>query len=168
MAGPGIFGARPRRLLVGGLALALAVGGCASRSDRAAVDDPGTASHRSTTTERVDATSTSTTLAPTTAPTTAPPTTAAPTTAPPPPPPPPTTAAPRRVAPPPPPPPAPTVAPSPGAGCNPNYSPCVPNASDVDCAGGSGNGPAYVRGPVRVIGTDVYGLDADHDGLGCE
>ena len=28
--------------------------------------------------------------------------------------------------------------------CDPNYSGCVPIASDVDCAGGSGNGPAYV------------------------
>lgn len=53
--------------------------------------------------------------------------------------------------------------------CDPNYSgACVPIASDVDCAGGSGNGPAYVQGPVRVIGTDIYGLDADHDGIGCE
>jgi hypothetical protein len=34
--------------------------------------------------------------------------------------------------------------------------------------GGSGNGPAYVRGPVTVIGRDIYGLDADHDGIGCE
>ena len=32
--------------------------------------------------------------------------------------------------------------------CDPNYSGCVPIASDVDCAGGSGNGPAYVRGPI--------------------
>lgn len=55
-----------------------------------------------------------------------------------------------------------------GSNCNPNYTPCVPNASDVDCAGGSGDGPAYVQGPVRVIGTDVYGLDSDHDGIGCE
>lgn len=53
-------------------------------------------------------------------------------------------------------------------GCDPNYSPCVPIASDVDCAGGSGNGPAYVEGPVRVIGTDIYGLDRDGDGIGCE
>nr|WP_286404308.1 hypothetical protein [Pseudarthrobacter defluvii] len=53
-------------------------------------------------------------------------------------------------------------------GCDPNYSGCVPIASDVDCAGGSGNGPAYVRGPVQVIGRDIYGLDADHDGVGCE
>lgn len=53
--------------------------------------------------------------------------------------------------------------------CDPNYSgACVPIASDVDCAGGSGNGPAYVQGPVRVIGTDIYRLDADHDGIGCE
>ncbi len=52
--------------------------------------------------------------------------------------------------------------------CDPNYDPCVPVASDVDCAGGSGNGPAYVQGPVRVIGTDIYGLDRDGDGIGCD
>jgi hypothetical protein len=55
------------------------------------------------------------------------------------------------------------------ASCDPNYAgACVPIASDVDCAGGSGNGPAYVRGPVKVIGTDIYDLDSDNDGLGCE
>jgi uncharacterized protein YabE (DUF348 family) len=52
--------------------------------------------------------------------------------------------------------------------CDPNYSGCVPISSDVDCLGGSGNGPAYVRGPVRVIGSDIYGLDSDNDGTGCE
>lgn len=52
--------------------------------------------------------------------------------------------------------------------CDPNYSPCVPIAIDVDCAGGKGNGPAYVKGPVRVIGKDIYKLDSDHDGMGCE
>lgn len=52
--------------------------------------------------------------------------------------------------------------------CHPNYSPCVPIASDVDCAGGGGNGPAYVRGPIRVIGSDIYGLDRDGDGIACE
>jgi len=52
--------------------------------------------------------------------------------------------------------------------CDPNYGGCVPIASDVDCAGGSGNGPAYVDGPVRVIGDDIYGLDRDGDGYGCE
>ncbi len=54
--------------------------------------------------------------------------------------------------------------------CDPNYEgACVPIASDVDCAGGSGNGPAYVSGPVYVIGDDIYGLDGnDNDGVGCE
>jgi hypothetical protein len=53
--------------------------------------------------------------------------------------------------------------------CDPNYTgACVPIASDVDCAGGSGNGPAYVQGPVTVVGTDIYGLDRDNDGIGCE
>jgi hypothetical protein len=47
------------------------------------------------------------------------------------------------------------------SGCHPGYDPCVPIASDVDCAGGRGNGPVYVRGPIRVIGPDVYGLDRD-------
>ncbi|MDQ0770156.1 chemotaxis protein histidine kinase CheA [Pseudarthrobacter defluvii] len=67
-------------------------------------------------------------------------------------------------------PPAPVAPAVPGTnpGCDPNYSGCVPVASDVDCAGGSGNGPAYVRGPVQVMGRDIYGLDRDHDGVGCE
>lgn len=53
--------------------------------------------------------------------------------------------------------------------CDPNYTgACVPIASDVDCASGSGNGPAYVRGPVTVVGTDIYDLDRDGDGTGCE
>ncbi|MFI0448678.1 G5 domain-containing protein [Actinomadura sp. 6N118] len=53
--------------------------------------------------------------------------------------------------------------------CDPNYSgACVPIASDVDCEGGSGNGPAYVDGPVRVIGTDIYDLDRDGDGIACD
>jgi len=56
----------------------------------------------------------------------------------------------------------------PSNGCDPNYTGCVPIASDVDCAGGSGNGPAYANGPVQVIGTDIYGLDGNGDGLGCE
>jgi hypothetical protein len=55
------------------------------------------------------------------------------------------------------------------SGCDPNYSGgCVPIASDVDCSGGSGNGPEYVRGPVTVVGSDIYDLDRDNDGLGCE
>jgi len=38
---------------------------------------------------------------------------------------------------------------------------------DVDCAGGSGDGPRYV-GAVKVTGPDPYGLDRDGDGIGCE
>ncbi|MBN8294069.1 excalibur calcium-binding domain-containing protein [Rhodobacter sp. NTK016B] len=53
--------------------------------------------------------------------------------------------------------------------CDPNYAQvCVPVASDVDCAGGSGDGPAYVEGPVQVIGDDIYHLDRDGDGIACE
>ncbi|MDX1870584.1 excalibur domain-containing protein [Mycolicibacterium sp. 120266] len=55
-----------------------------------------------------------------------------------------------------------------GSDCDPNYSGCVPIASDVDCAGGSGNGPAYVQGPIKVIGRDIYDLDRDGDGTACE
>jgi hypothetical protein len=58
--------------------------------------------------------------------------------------------------------------PKPAANCDPNYSGCVPVASDVDCAGGSGNGPAYATGPVEVVGEDVYGLDRDGDGTACD
>jgi hypothetical protein len=43
-----------------------------------------------------------------------------------------------------------------------------PNASDYDCAGGSGNGPYYVSGPFRVVGSDPFRLDADRDGIACE
>lgn len=61
------------------------------------------------------------------------------------------------------------AAPAPTNNCDPNYTGvCVPIASDVDCSSGSGNGPAYVRGPVRVVGTDIYDLDRDGNGIGCE
>lgn len=66
----------------------------------------------------------------------------------------------------------PYVAPVPqeqSSSCDPNYSgACVPVASDVDCASGSGNGPAYVSGPVTVVGHDIYDLDRDGNGVGCE
>jgi hypothetical protein len=53
--------------------------------------------------------------------------------------------------------------------CDPSYEgACLdPNASDYDCAGGSGDGPEYT-GPVTVIGEDHYGLDSDGDGSACE
>ena len=63
----------------------------------------------------------------------------------------------------------PYVAQGQGSSCDPNYSgDCVPIASDVDCASGSGNGPAYVEGPVTVVGNDIYDLDSNGDGVGCE
>jgi hypothetical protein len=65
--------------------------------------------------------------------------------------------------------PKPVAKPAPSGGdCDPNYSGCVPIAGDVDCEGGSGDGPAYARGPVDVTGTDIYDLDSDNDGTACE
>ena len=66
-------------------------------------------------------------------------------------------------------PPADAARPPQQGACDPNYAgACVPIDSDVDCAGGSGNGPSYVSGPVQVVGTDIYDLDRDGDGVGCE
>lgn len=67
--------------------------------------------------------------------------------------------------------PPPTTPPPPTPpACHPSYrGACVPpNVSDVDCAGGSGDGPYYVSGPITVVGPDVYRLDSDHDGIACE
>lgn len=45
--------------------------------------------------------------------------------------------------------------------CSPDYNPCVTNESyDLSCDD--------VGQEVEVIGTDVYGLDGDSDGWGCE
>jgi hypothetical protein len=52
--------------------------------------------------------------------------------------------------------------------CTPDYAPCLPPASDYDCAGGSDNGPEYAHGPIRVTGSDPYDLNRDGDGVGCE
>lgn len=50
---------------------------------------------------------------------------------------------------------------TPQTDCNPNYSPCVPNASyDLDCGD--------IGFTVKVIGSDPYRLDKDGDGYGCE
>jgi hypothetical protein len=48
------------------------------------------------------------------------------------------------------------------------YDPCITPGADVDCAGGSGDGPRYVDGPVYVDGADPYRLDDNYDGVGCE
>ncbi|HJQ01302.1 MAG TPA: hypothetical protein VJ851_06870 [Jatrophihabitans sp.] len=57
---------------------------------------------------------------------------------------------------------------TPAQDCTPGYSPCIPPGPDVDCAGGSGDGPRYVQGPVYVTGSDPYGLDGDGNGIGCQ
>jgi beta-lactam-binding protein with PASTA domain len=73
------------------------------------------------------------------------------------------------------PPPPPTTAPpppstAPSRNCDPSYPDvCLdPNAEDYDCAGGSGNGPRYVEGPIRVRPPDPFDLDREGDGWGCE
>jgi hypothetical protein len=54
--------------------------------------------------------------------------------------------------------------------CEPSYpDDCLdPDAADYDCEGGSGDGPEYVSGPIRVEGSDPFRLDSDGDGIGCE
>jgi len=54
-----------------------------------------------------------------------------------------------------------TPAPKPPANCSPSYKPCVPNVPyDLDCPD--------IGFQVTVIGPDVYRLDRDQDGVGCE
>jgi hypothetical protein len=59
---------------------------------------------------------------------------------------------------------------TPANSCHPSYvGACVPiGVSDVDCLGGGGNGPFFVKGPLQVIGPDPYRLDSDGDGIACE
>ena len=62
-------------------------------------------------------------------------------------------------------------APAAGGGCHPSYTrTCIPDdVADADCAGGSGNGPFYVQeANIGVVGPDVFDLDRDGDGVGCE
>lgn len=61
----------------------------------------------------------------------------------------------------------PVVKPEPGGHCVSGYSPCISPGPDVDCQGGSGDGPRYVQGPIRVSGRDPYQLDSDGNGVGC-
>jgi beta-lactam-binding protein with PASTA domain len=67
---------------------------------------------------------------------------------------------------------APPAPPStaPPRNCHPSYQgECLKvGIGDYDCAGGSGNGPNYVEGTVRVVGPDEFDLDHDGDGWGCE
>jgi hypothetical protein len=66
--------------------------------------------------------------------------------------------------------PRPVVTRPPAPDCHPSYGgACLdPDASDYDCAGGSGNGPEYVDGPITVSGPDPFDLDRDNDGVACE
>jgi serine/threonine protein kinase len=56
-----------------------------------------------------------------------------------------------------------------GADCHSSYTgACLkPDSPDYDCKGGRGDGPDYVGGTVRVVGSDDYDLDRDGDGVGC-
>ena len=64
------------------------------------------------------------------------------------------------------PPPQTTSAPN----CDPSYPDvCLdPAVEDYDCAGGPGNGPEYVEGPIRVRPPDQFDLDREGNGWGCE
>ncbi len=70
-----------------------------------------------------------------------------------------------------PPPPATTVLAT--AQCHTAYTvACIdPLATDVDCAGGEGDGPAFTTAtnfPLLNVANDPFGLDRDHNGLGCD
>lgn len=61
--------------------------------------------------------------------------------------------------------------PSSRGGCHASYTrTCIPeDVSDADCASGTGNGPWYVQErDIGVVGPDVFDLDRDGDGVGCE
>jgi len=155
---PGVFSSHKPAWIAAAVVLVAFFGAIGSMNK----DDPAPSSAA----DRGVATTTTTTKPPvttTTTTTTPPPTTTTTTVAPAPKPVVPQPVTPTQEAPAPPPP--PPAAPS---GCDPNYTGCVPIASDVDCAGGSGNGPAYASGPVNVIGSDIYDLDRDGNGVACE
>lgn len=148
---------------VAAVSLVLGLAGCANSPDPGSPAEPSISIGAPTSTTSPAATTVLTTTAPPPVATTPPAT--------PQPPPPPAPATTTKAPAPPPPAPKPKPAPQPPApkpACDPNYGGCVPVASDVDCAGGSGNGPAYVSGPIRVTGSDIYDLDRDNDGIACE
>jgi hypothetical protein len=55
----------------------------------------------------------------------------------------------------------------------PDQRPCLrQSGGDYDCEGGTGDGPNYIDGPVKVrhdvSPEDPFGLDRDQDGVGSE
>ncbi len=56
-----------------------------------------------------------------------------------------------------------------GANCDPSYPDvCLADGiGDWDCAGGGGNGPNFIKGPIRVLPPDPFHLDGNHDGVAC-
>ena len=63
----------------------------------------------------------------------------------------------------------PTLAPPAGNNCDPAYPDvCLADGvGDWDCAGGNGNGPNYIKGPIRVRPPDPFKLDGNGDGTAC-
>jgi micrococcal nuclease len=59
---------------------------------------------------------------------------------------------------------------APAGNCHPSYQgACLAiGQGDYDCAGGSGDGPNYIAGPITVVGYDEFGLDYEGDGIACE
>jgi hypothetical protein len=78
--------------------------------------------------------------------------------------------APQPVAPRPPAPKPPAPKPPARPACEPSYpDACLRSGiGDYDCETGSGNGPNYVRGPIKVLPPDPFDLDRNGDGVGCE
>jgi hypothetical protein len=66
--------------------------------------------------------------------------------------------------------PPPTTQSSGRGGCDPSYpDTCLLDGiGDYDCAGGRGDGPNYVKGPIRVLAPDPFDLDSNGNGWGCE
>jgi hypothetical protein len=63
-----------------------------------------------------------------------------------------------------------SVAPASAPACHPSYSGvCLdPSAADYDCLSEFGDGPKFTPGPFSVVGPDIFALDPDRNGIGCE
>jgi hypothetical protein len=156
---------RPRFALAAGM-LGLLLAGCGT----AGVPAPPTDGAAAVAGAAAVTTEPTTEAPPTEAPTTEAPTTAAPPARPAPPRVPPRPVPPKPVHPRPAPPRPASPKPPAASGCDPAYpTVCLRDGiGDYDCEGGSGNGPNYVGGPIKVLPPDPFGLDKDHDGIGCE